>query len=213
MEQSQAFRNVVTSEAELAELLGGTPSKIAANKVIGQLDEHCREFISKSPFLLMATADGNGGCDVSPRGDAPGFVQVLDEHRLLIPERPGNKRADSLRNLLANPQIGLIFLIPGLDETLRINGRACIVKDADLLAPLAVSGKTPVLGIGVGVEECFIHCAKAFKRSGLWQPDAWLVHADLPSPAKILAAHCALPGLDEAEVAAGLQESYTKRLY
>jgi predicted pyridoxine 5'-phosphate oxidase superfamily flavin-nucleotide-binding protein len=92
MEQSQAFRNVVTSEAELAELLGGTPSKIAANKVIGQLDEHCREFISKSPFLLMATADGNGGCDVSPRGDAPGFVQVLDEHRLLIPRSPPRRK-------------------------------------------------------------------------------------------------------------------------
>ncbi|MBL0386541.1 pyridoxamine 5'-phosphate oxidase family protein [Tumebacillus sp. ITR2] len=208
-----AFGQTVSSEDELQSLLGSTPSKLAANKVITELDEHCRDFLAKSPFVVVSTSDASGSCDVSPRGDAPGFVRVLDENRLVIPERPGNKRADSLRNILNNPRIGLIFLIPGLEETLRINGRACIVRDPDVLEPMSAQGKAPTLGIGVEVEECFVHCAKALKRSKLWQPESWASRDQLPNPAQMLRDHCKLPGLTTEDIAQSLQESYTKRLY
>ena len=159
-----AFRNTVSTEAELRQLVG-EPSALALAKELGTLDVHCRAFIAHSPFLLLATSGATGRCDVSPKGDAPGFVQVLDERHLLIPDRPGNKRLDGMRNLLDNPHVGLIFLIPGVEETLRVNGRAWIVRDADLLERCEARGKVPALGIGVEVEEAFIHCAKAFKRS------------------------------------------------
>ncbi|KEO83897.1 pyridoxamine 5'-phosphate oxidase family protein [Tumebacillus flagellatus] len=207
------FGGVVATEEELQSLLGGTPSKLAANKVITELDEHCRNYLARSPFVLMSTADASGACDVSPRGDAPGFVLVLGEKHLVIPERPGNKRADSLCNILSNPRIGLIFLIPGLEETLRINGRACVVRDPQILERMTAQGKTPVLGIGVEVEECFVHCAKALKRSKLWQPESWLSRDQLPNPAEMLRDHCKLPGMTTEQIAESLQESYTKRLY
>ncbi|WP_227874318.1 pyridoxamine 5'-phosphate oxidase family protein [Tumebacillus algifaecis] len=206
------FPNRLTDAAELHALLG-EPNVLVANKVIDHLDAHCLEFLAQSPFVVLSTADASGLCDVSPRGDQPGFVTVLDAKRLLIPERPGNKRVDSLRNILSNPHIGLLFLIPGLEETLRINGRACIVRDEALLSGMAVQDRVPQLAIGVEVEECFVHCAKAFKRSQLWNPSTWADKASLPSPAKMLAAHVKLPNIGEAEINAALQESYTKRLY
>lgn len=206
------LQDVVTSAEELQEWLG-TPSQLAANKVIDHLDTHVRHFISLSPFLTMSTADANGHCDVSPRGDAPGFVLVLDEKRLVIPERPGNKRIDSIRNILSNPRVGLLFLIPGLEETLRINGRAVVVRDAELLAKMAVNGRSPLLGIVVEVEECFVHCAKALKRSGLWKPETWQEREHLPNPARMIADHVKLPGVTTEKVAGMLEESYTKRLY
>jgi len=159
------FKNLVTSEQELRDMFG-FPSDRAVLKEQSVLDEHSRAFIARSPFLLMATSNSAGRCDVSPKGDAPGFVLVVDDTHLVIPDRPGNKRFDGLRNLLENPHVGLIFIVPGREETLRVNGRACIVKDEAVLAPLAVKGKQPPLGIGVEVEECYLHCAKAFKRSG-----------------------------------------------
>jgi len=179
------FKNRVTSEQELRDMFG-FPSDRAVLKEQGVLDEHSRAFIARSPFLLMATSDASGRCDVSPKGDAPGFVLVVDDTHLVIPDRPGNKRFDGLRNLLANPHIGLIFIVPGREETLRVNGRACIVKDEDLLAPLAVKGKQPPLGIGVEVEECYLHCAKAFKRSGLWETERWADGDALPSMARVI---------------------------
>ncbi|MBB6452368.1 hypothetical protein HNQ94_000813 [Salirhabdus euzebyi] len=203
------IKETIKSEDELREILG-TPSKLVENKVITYLDGNCIEFLAKSPFLVMSTANENGACDASPRGDAPGFVHVLDEKHLVIPERPGNKRIDSMRNILTNPSVGLIFIIPGLEETLRINGRAEIIKDEELLQKMEAQGKIPLLGICVEVEECFIHCAKAFKRSKLWDPESWTNQKNLPSPAKILSEHAKIPN---QEVQKLLQESYTKRLY
>ena len=179
------FKRVVTSESELRTLMG-TPSERAVKKELATLDEPSRAFIGRSPFLLLATSDTSGRCDVSPKGDAPGFVRVLDEHRLVIPDRPGNKRLDGLRNLLANPHIGLIFLIPGREETLRVNGRASIVRDDDMLESLAARGKRPQVAIAVEVEECFFHCPKAFRRSQLWEPEAWPDRSILPSMACVM---------------------------
>ncbi|SEO93434.1 pyridoxamine 5'-phosphate oxidase family protein [Paenibacillus sp. OV219] len=206
------FNEIVHTEEELRSMLG-YPSELVRNKVFSRLDRHCREFIAGSPLVFVATSDASGACDVSPRGDAAGFVAVLDDTHLLIPERPGNKRMDTLRNILANPQIGLIFIIPGLEETLRINGRACIIKEQERLQPLEAHGKIPLLGIGVEIEEGFIHCAKAFKRSKLWEQGSWPVEETLPNPARILVDHASKLGKTEEEIAAALRDSYEKRLY
>jgi len=165
------FREIVKTEEELRSITG-YPSELVKRKAISYIDHHCRDFISRSPFVIISTSDSSGSCDASPRGDMPGFVLVLDEKRLVIPERPGNRRIDSMRNILSNPQIGLLFLIPGLGETLRINGKAFLVKDGDLLEQMTVQGKKPLIGIVVEVEECFIHCAKAFKRSRFWETES-----------------------------------------
>lgn len=206
------FKHCIKTEEELREIVG-FPSELVKNKVITYLDHHCVNFISKSPFLVMSTSDQFGNCDVSPRGDQPNFVHVLNEKQLVIPERPGNKRMDSLRNLLSNPKIGLLFFIPGLGETLRVNGRAAIVNDETLLEQMAIRGKMPLLGIAVDVEECFIHCAKAFKRSGLWEPDTWTEKELLPSASKILFEHAKLPNSSVEDIQERLEESYSKRLY
>lgn len=206
------FPNTIKTVEELREITGN-PSELVNNKVISYIDEHCRGFIAKSPFLTISTADASGYCDVSPRGDEAGFVYVLNEGQLIIPERPGNKRMDSMRNILKNPNIGLLFFIPGLGETLRINGKASVIHDQELLEKMAVKGKSPLLGIGVDVEECFIHCAKAFRRSGLWNPETWASGEDLPKGAKILAAHAKLPNVDEEAIGEILQKSYRDNLY
>jgi hypothetical protein len=207
-----AFRKPVTSESELRTLIGGEPSKAAVAKEHDTLDTHCREFIARSPFLLLATSNAKGQCDVSPKGDGPGFVLVLDERHLLIPDRPGNKRLDGMRNLLDNPHIGLIFLVPGVEETLRVNGRAWIVQDEDLLGRCEMRGKVPALGIGVEVEEAFLHCAKAFKRSGLWESERWPDLNGLASPAQMLFDHTRATGTVE-EYDRRLQDGYRQRLY
>jgi uncharacterized protein len=206
------FKNVVGSNEELRELMG-EPSELARKKVIHFIDEHCKEFISKSPFLALSTSDENGFCDVSPRGDEKGFVLVLDDRYLVIPERTGNKRVDSLNNIIRNPQVGLLFLVPGLIETLRINGKASIIKDEDVLERLSVRGKRPTVGIAVEVEECFLQCGKALKRSNLWESDFWLPKEQLPSGAKILADHAKLPGIDEKVMKERLEEGYRNRMY
>jgi PPOX class probable FMN-dependent enzyme len=192
----------------------GPPGKLAANKARPGLDDHSRDYIEKSPFVMIATSDAEGHCDVSPRGDAPGFVQILDDTHLFIPERPGNRRMDSIHNLITNAHIGLIFIIPGLEETFRVNGKACITCDPELLKLSAVGGKLPLMGIGVEIEECYLHCAKAFKRSGLWQANSWLPTEQRPSVARLLAAHISVSfPVSAEEVDEQLQESYTKRLY
>src|SRR5207245_8735696 len=166
------FRDVIADETDLRALLG-TPSEVAVKKQLARLDAHCRAIIAHAPFVLLATAGADGRCDVSPKGDPPGFVRVLDDTHLVIPDRPGNKRLDGMRNILANPHVGLLFLVPARGETLRVNGRACITRDPDLLATLAVDGKVPSLTIGVEVEAVFLHCATAAKRSGLGSPPRW----------------------------------------
>lgn len=212
MKTESTFPNTIKTVEELREITGN-PSELVNNKVISYMDEHCRGFIAKSPFLTLSTADESGFCDVSPRGDKAGFVYVLNDKQLIIPERPGNKRMDSMRNILSNPNIGLLFLIPGLGETLRINGKASVIHDEELLGKMAVNGKSPLLGIGVDVEECFIHCAKAFKRSELWNPETWADKEELPKGAKILAAHAKLPNVDEEAIGKILEKSYRDTLY
>ncbi|MDM5188219.1 pyridoxamine 5'-phosphate oxidase family protein [Bacillus sp. DX4.1] len=210
--ENQNQNSFISTEEELRLILG-YPSERAVKKVIESLDQHCRAFISKSPFLVLSTSDKSGHCDASPRGDSPGFVYVLSEKQLVIPERPGNRRIDSILNILSNPQVGLIFFIPGLGETLRINGRAAITKDQEILEKMQVNGCSPLIGIIVEVEECFVHCAKAFIRSKLWNPDSWVEKEQLPSAAKMLAEHAKSLNQNEKEVANSLYESYTKRLY
>jgi uncharacterized protein len=206
------FTCVVDSESDLREMVG-KPSDLALKKQISMLDAHCRDFIARSPFVLIATANAAGQCDVSPKGDAPGFVRVLDDTHLVIPDRPGNRRLDGMRNLLENPHAGLIFLIPGKEETLRVNGRASIVRDEALLESLRAMDKRPLLAIGVEVEECFLHCAKAFKRSGLWDPARWPDTSSLASPARMFFDQAKPEGTTVDELARHLEESYAKRLY
>jgi PPOX class probable FMN-dependent enzyme len=208
----EPFGELVTSEMDLRAVVPAPAEAApAVLKQIDHLDEHCRDFIARAPFFLLATAGANGDCDASPRGGPSGFVRVLDDRRLLVPEFPGNRRADSHRNLLENPRAAMLFTIPGLRETLRVAGRACITRDEALLADLSVNGRAPKLGIGLEVEEAFIHCAKAFIRSGLWQPETW--PDELPSPSAILRDHIDLPDVSDEQVAARLRESYEKTLY
>lgn len=206
------FQQQIQAEEELRTLLG-YPNELVNRKAISRIDDHVRHFISLSPMAFLATSDHRGNCDVSPRGDAPGFVHIIDNSHLVIPERPGNRRFDTLRNIILNPNIGIIFVIPGMEETLRINGKACITQDEHLLECMIAHGKRPLLGIGVEVEECYIHCAKAFKRSGLWDPNQWLEPGLLPKASKILADHVNMKGIGEEEVANSIRESYEKRLY
>lgn len=206
------FQDIVSTEEQLISIVG-IPGNLVKNKVINHLDEHCVNFLSLSPFCLISTSDKYGQCDVSPRGDKPGFALILDKKRLVLPERPGNRRVDSMRNIISNPSVGLLFLIPGLGETLRINGRACLIKDNELLDKMSENEKKPVIGIAVEVEECYIHCAKAFKRSGLWEPDTWEEKDNLPSAAKILSNHAKLANLNPQEIESILVKDYKEQLY
>jgi PPOX class probable FMN-dependent enzyme len=195
---------------ELHEIYGA-PSDRAVRKELRRLDRHCRDFIARSPSLVIASADASGRCDASPKGDAPGFVRVVDEATLLIPDRLGNNRVDTLGNLLARPGIGLIFFVPGINETLRVNGRARITTDAALLGPLAVNGKMPRSGILVTVEEVYFHCGEALIRSDLWNLEKRSRRAEFPSLARILADQ--IGGLDLEEAERQIAESYDTRLY
>lgn len=177
-------RELIQTEAALEQLLG-PPAELTREKVSPTLNELTRRFIDQSPFLCLATSDAQGHCDVSPRGDPRGFVQVLDFATLLLPERPGNRLADSLRNILSNPRVGLLFIIPGVGDTLRVNGRAALTTDASLLEPCRVEGKVPKLGILVDIEAVFTHCSKAFLRSQLWDPAHHVERASLPTNGQI----------------------------
>ena len=180
----EATLTTIRDEEELRRLLG-EPSDLVRAKVGDRLNELTRQFVDRSPFVLLATSAPDGTCDVSPRGDPPGFVRVLDGQTLLLPERPGNRLADSLRNILANPRVGLLFVVPGVGDTLRVNGRATLVTDDELLAPSAVDGKVPKLGILVDADEVFTHCSKAFLRSQLWDPGRYVERSELPSSGEI----------------------------
>jgi len=175
----------IETEEALAALLG-EPTALVRAKLSDRLNALTRQWIERAPFVLLATADDEGRCDVSPRGDPAGFVRVLDDRTLLLPERPGNRLADSLRNIVRNPRAGLLFIVPGVSETLRVNGRATLVTDAALLAPSAVEGKAPRLGIVVDVEAVYTHCSKAFLRSRFWEPALFVKRETLPSNGAIL---------------------------
>lgn len=208
----RTFQDVIDTEEALRELMG-TPSELALRKQISKLDHHVQKLIRHSPFLLIGSAGADGRCDVSPRGDEPGFVHVLDEQTLLIPDRPGNRRADTLINVLQNPHVGLLFVIPNMEETVRINGRATIIRDADLLALMPARGKVPELAIAVDVEEVFLQCAKALKRSNLWKPEHWPERSSLPSLAEMLIDQAKPAGVTVPEMECALEEAYRTKLY
>jgi PPOX class probable FMN-dependent enzyme len=199
----------VVSEEQLREVIG-EPTALVAAKVADRLSDLTRQFIERSPFVCIATADPDGGLDVSPRGDPAGFVRILDECTLLLPERPGNRIADSLTNLLADPRIALLFLIPGVGDTFRVNGRAVIVDDPELLAASALEGKTPRLGILVTIEEAYTQCPKALIRSELWNPARHIDRAELPSSGEILRS-VADPSLDVEQYDRERADRYARR--
>ena len=187
----------VTDEAQLR-ALHLAPMSRATDKVLTRLDAHCRSILALSPFCVIAT-QGPDGADVSPRGDPPGFVTVLDDSHLLVPDRVGNNRLDNLVNLLANPAIGMLFLVPGMGETLRINGTGRITDDPRLLEPLTMQRRAPRVGVLVTVQEAFLHCSKALVRSDLWNPDKRIDRAALPSYTEMLTDHVAGITLEESE--------------
>jgi PPOX class probable FMN-dependent enzyme len=189
----------------------GAPNERSLKKELTRFDRHCRNFIALSPFLVIASSDPSGRCDASPKGDAPGFVRVVDDTTLLIPDRLGNNRIDTLGNLLARPGIGLIFFVPGINETLRVNGRAKVTTDPELLEPLAVGGKVPRSGILVAAEEIYFHCGKALIRSDLWNPDKRVARGSWPSLGRIIAEQ--VGGMDPDEAERQTAESYRTRLY
>ena len=204
------FREVIATEAELRAVIG-QPSDLVLNKVVSRLDDHCRQFIAKSPFVLVATCGSSGLLDVSPKGDPAGFALVLDDTTLAIPERPGNRRADGFANILQNPHVGLIFLVPGRGDTLRVNGRATLLADAPYADQMVVKGHRPAVILEVAVEQIFFHCSKAFLRSKLWDPESWHPEA-VPSRARI-AKSLERPDdpLEEIEAYYGAQ--YVEKLY
>lgn len=177
-------KQVVSDEASLRILLG-EPTELVRKKIADRLNRLTRQLIERAPFVCLATSAPDGSCDVSPRGGAPGFVRILDEQTLLVPEWPGNRLADSLRNILANPYVGLLFFIPGVGDTFRVNGRATLTTDDALLSPCAVEGKTAKLGILIDIAEAYPHCSKAFLRSQLWDPARYIDRSTLPSSGEL----------------------------
>ena len=171
-----------------------TAPQVVWDKEVDHLDRHCRSFIGLSPWATLATADADGFPDVSPRGGEPGFVHVLDEHRLVLPDRPGNNRIDSLRNVLANPKVALMFVVPGIEETLRVYGTAAVRDPLDVDADLTEFGRAPKSVLVVDVQRAFFQCAKSLMRSGLWQPDRWPGRGDFASIGQVWRDHCDLPG-------------------
>jgi PPOX class probable FMN-dependent enzyme len=208
---SAAFGELVTTEEQVRAVLGEPGATLS--KLIDRLDAHCLAFIARSPFVVVATVDAAGNCDASPRGGAPGWVEVVDDRRLVLPEALGNAIGDTLRNVIATGRIGLLFLIPGLGETLRVNGRAVVTRDPGILERHVTQGKRPRLAIGVEVEVAFLHCAKAFIRSGLWKPETWPGRDGMARPAQVWADHCALPDVTPESMDALLVDEYANKLY
>lgn len=182
--QHRLTSRVVADESSLRAVIG-EPKPTVIAKIAPRLNPLTRTFIERSPFVVLATSDAHGSCDASPRGDPPGFVRILDDSTLLLPERPGNKIADSLRNILSNPRVGLLFVIPGVVDTFRVQGKATLTDDAELLAPSEVEGKVPALGIIVDIESAYTQCGKAFLRSHLFDPARFVDRATLPTNGEI----------------------------
>jgi uncharacterized protein len=202
-----ADEHAITTVEELRELYP-PPKERSVQKELDHLDRHCRDFIALSPFVLVASANGAGACDVSPKGGPPGFVRVLDDHRLVIPDATGNRRLDGLQNMIENPHVGLVFLMPGMGETLRVNGTVELTRDPKLLDGLETGGKPPALALMVSAEQVYLHCAKCVIRSKLWQPESW--PESLPSAAEILSDHIGIG--DVAASAAALADGYANHI-
>jgi len=199
----------ISDETELREVIG-TPADLVVAKIADRLNDLTRQFIERSPFVCVATAMPDGGLDVSPRGDPAGFVRILDERTLLIPDRPGNRIADTLTNLVVDPRIALLFLIPGVGDTFRVNGRAIIVDDPDLLGPSEIDGKVPRLGILISIEQAYTQCSKALIRSDLWSPERHIDRSQLPSQGQILRS-LKDPGFDADEYDRERAARYARR--
>jgi uncharacterized protein len=194
----------------------GKVHELASGKTLKKLDKYAKAYIARSPFLCIGTADANGKADVSPRGDPPGFVRVIDDGTLIIPDRPGNNRGDTMLNIIANANVGLLFMIPGIEDTVRVNGKAEIIEDPAALAPATVNGKAPRLGIRVKVEEVFFHCAKAFKRAKLWDSSTHEDRRFLPPLARIVMEQtraCEVADAEAEAVEQEIQEEYRTQLY
>ncbi len=204
-----ATGRTIRDEGELRAILG-SPSELVAGKVAERLNDLTRQFIERAPFVCVATAHRDGGLDVSPRGDPAGFVRILDERTLLLPDRPGNRLADTLTNLLADSRIALLFLIPGVGDSFRVNGRASIVEDEELLAASEVDGKVPRLGILVSIDEAYTQCSKALIRSDLWNPERHIDRSELPSNGEIL-RRVSDPELDPGRYDRERAERYARR--
>jgi uncharacterized protein len=209
--RQEARVDIIEDIGEIREIYG-EPMERAVKKQLPRLEKHSRAFIGASPFLVIASADANGRVDASPKGDAPGFVRVIDDETLLIPDRLGNNRIDTISNLLAAPGVGLIFFVPGLRETLRVNGKASVTTDPALLEPCTVQGKVPRSGILVTAEEVYFHCGKALIRSDLWNSEKMLKHSDFPSLGRIIAEQIG-DGRPIEESERYTAESYRTRLY
>jgi PPOX class probable FMN-dependent enzyme len=210
---SEPFPGILHDEAELREIIR-PPHQRARDKQIDHLDHNCLQFIAHAPFVLVGTTNADGTGDVSPKGGPPGFVTVLDERRLAFGELPGNGRVDGYRNLLANPAIGLIFLIPGLGETLRVNGQGYVSTNPELLEQCSVDGKRPKVVLGVVVQEAFIHCAKALRRAQLWDVEGWPDLRGMPTVACMLVEHAGIDGDPGGHrTAAALQDAYATTLW
>lgn len=199
----------VDDESALRALIG-LPKELVVRKISDRLNPLTRKFIERAPLVCLATSDGQGTCDVSPRGDPAGFVRILDERTLLMPERPGNKLADSLCNILVNPHVGLLFIIPGVNDTFRVNGRATLTSDPVLLEPSSVEGKLPLLGVIIDIEQAYTHCSKAFLRSDFWNADGFLPREELPSNGEI-ACYLSEGTIDAAEYDAERGARYARR--
>jgi hypothetical protein len=202
-------KHQITSLEQLRDIYP-PPKQRSLDKEVDRLDEHCRRLISLSPFALLSSAAADGRCDVSPKGGPPGFVRVLDDQRLLIPDATGNRRLDGLQNMIQNPWVGVLFLIPGMRETLRVNGRVELTRDPELLAGLETGGRDAMLALVVHVEVAYLHCAKCIIRAGIWDPATWPDRDQLPSAAGILNDHIGLN--DVAASAAALEDSYTNHI-
>ncbi|MEA2360284.1 MAG: uncharacterized protein QOI62_3544 [Solirubrobacteraceae bacterium] len=211
MSSLDPFASALTGVDELAELYEPAEER-SWRKDVGVLDDMVRRLVAAAPIVFVASADADGRCDVTPRGGQPGFVTVLDDRCLAIPDATGNRRLDALRNVVATGRAGLIFLVPGRDQTLRVNGRACVSADPELLGLLTPVGKPPRAAIVVEADEVYTHCAKAFVRSRLWDPATWPATADLPSPAEVALAHLRNPELTLADVERQQRESLLHRL-
>jgi len=202
-----ADEHAITTVEELRELYP-PPKERSVQKELDRLDRHCCDFIALSPFVLVASANGAGACDVSPKGGPPGFVRVLDDHRLVIPDATGNRRLDGLQNMIENPHVGLVFLMPGMGETLRVNGTVELTRDPELLEGLETGGRAPALALVVTAEQVYLHCAKCVIRSKLWEPESW--PEALPSAAEILSDHIGIGDVDAS--AAALADGYANHI-
>ena len=200
----------ITTEEQLRAIIGN-PQDVVFSKIANKLNPLTRTYIERSPFICLATSHADGDCDVSPRGDPPGFVRILDDQTLLIPERPGNKIADTLRNILHNPRIGILFIVPGVGDTFRVNGHATLIDDADILGESAIEGKVPKLGIKVLIHEAYTQCPKAFIRSDLWNPENHRSSAEFATGGEIRQAIRPETSFDIAAFDAARAERYARR--